>query len=181
MSDNTRARAAAEALVLAWANEDTYVGGEPSKREMDRLTARIVTYVADAVAHAVKEPCEVCAHVKGAQMTGPKTPSQIRYERELHEQAEEIAQLNRENKDKDEEIANWKENFQEMMESNTQHWEALGRVDEEIARLRAALMDIADALGCNKHPEGHVERAKDAAREALRAAGEGGETKCTGS
>jgi len=38
----------------------------------------------------------------------------------------------------------------------------------EVARLRDALMDAADALGCIKHPSiGHVERAKEAIRAAL--------------
>lgn len=44
--------------------------------------------------------------------------------------------------DKDEEItrltaevARWKENFQEMMESNTQHWEALGRAETRVRAL----------------------------------------------
>ena len=45
----------AEEIVLAWANHDTYVGGEPTLREQQRLVKRVAEAIDAAVAEAIKE------------------------------------------------------------------------------------------------------------------------------
>ena len=52
------ARRAAEEIVLAWANEDTFVGGEPSLRERNRLVARITAAIAQAVSDERATICQ---------------------------------------------------------------------------------------------------------------------------
>ena len=55
----------------------------------------------------------------------------------------------------------------ETLRANT-YLDKVKELKREVERLREALMDVADALGCGKHPPvGHVERAKEAAREGL--------------
>ena len=82
----------------------------------------------------------------------------------LHMQREEIvrigeleAQLREREREKD----------GETLRANT-YLDKVKELKREVERLREALMDVADALGCGKHPPvGHVERAKEAAREGL--------------